>query len=157
MRVSEDVMELVELLNDEGFGLLAGELLTEISLGRELDEGGDTADIGEFGDEKLVAFADERGFAREPIPENEQLRVALTFLRLRLVEPVKRMAEAEAIAGRLTEDQVVDRVPLSAAPAARILFTPVGDSRGERFERSEPAGETTTADELDQILNQLSG
>ena len=155
MRVSEDIMELIELLNEEDFGLLAGELLTEISLGREIEEGGDAAEAELRDDEKRLAFADERGLAREPIPENEQLRVALTFLRLRLIEPVKRMAEAEAIAGRLAEDQVVDRVPLSTAPAARILFTPVGDSKGERFERTEPAGETTTANELDQILTQL--
>jgi len=157
LRVSEDVMELVELLNEEGFGLLAGELLTEISLGRELDEGDDVDDAEHFGDEELVGFADERGLAREPIPENEQLRVALMFLRLRLVEPVRRMAEAEAIAGRLAEDQVTGRTPRQTAPAARILFEPVGDSRGERFERTEPAGETTTADELDQVLTQLFG
>ena len=32
-------MELVELLNETDFGALAGELMTEISLGRETDDG----------------------------------------------------------------------------------------------------------------------
>ena len=40
MAVSDDVTEIVRILNEEGFGVLAGEVLAEINLGREFIRGG---------------------------------------------------------------------------------------------------------------------
>ena len=150
-------MELIELLNEEGFGVVAGELLTEISLGREVDDAQDQGKAfpGLVSDkEPMSDFADERGLEREPIPLDEQLPAALSFLRLRLIEPVRQLADAERLAGDLLAAQTQTTAP-AAARAVRISFRPVGDSRGEHFERSESAGQTTTADELDQVLNRL--
>jgi hypothetical protein len=39
MAVSDDVTEIVRILNEEGFGVLAGEVLAEINLGREIVRG----------------------------------------------------------------------------------------------------------------------
>lgn len=148
-------MELVALLNKVGFGFLAGELLTEISLGREID---DTPPDGQTSSdllsEKAREFADEKGLKREPIPPNEQLRVALGFLRLRLVEPVRQLAKAEEIAGDLIAAQSQSGAS-AAGGAIHITFRPVGDAGGARFDRLEPAGQTTAADALDEVLDRL--
>lgn len=82
MAVSEDVMGLVALLDAEDFSALAGEILTEIALGREIEDGG-----GEI--------------RRISIPPEEQLREAVQLLRLRLTEPAKRLIEAQEIASSL--------------------------------------------------------
>ena len=56
MAVGANVMQLVRLLDDEGFGALAGELLTEISLGREMDVGLN----GELAKDTLIKFLSTR-------------------------------------------------------------------------------------------------
>ena len=90
MRVSDDVMELVELLNKEGFGVLAGDLLAEISLGREPDErADDELDAAVEGEPLQRTFdAEDTSAMRSAIPDAEQLRATLTFLEMRLVQPV---------------------------------------------------------------------
>ena len=75
MPVSPDLIELVRLLDKEGFGTLAGELLTEIALGREVawDDEAEAQDPGEISDAKLSGperLADMPP-PREPIPEGE--------------------------------------------------------------------------------------
>ncbi|MGO8154268.1 hypothetical protein AB9F36_31050 [Rhizobium leguminosarum] len=115
MAVNEQVMDLVALLDKEGFSVLAGEILMEIALGRE----------SEFGD-------GDRAYERIPIPDDEQLREAVNLLKLRLTEPARRLAEAEKIAGGLNGggivpiifidtngEPVVKPAPVSAADQAR--------------------------------------
>lgn len=155
MRVSDDVLELIALLNEEGFGFLAGELMTEISLGREIDgtppDGQASSDAWS---KKASDFADEQGLGREPIPLDEQLPAALSFLRLRLVEPVRQLAQAEEIAGGLIMAQSSSVAPASDR-AVQITFRPVGDTRGARFDRLEPAGQAESANALDEAIKRL--
>ena len=90
MRVSDDVMELVELLNEEGFGVLAGDLLTEISLGREPDEHADDELDAAVEAEPLQrkVGAEDTTAMRSVIPDAEQLRAALTLLECGLSSPL---------------------------------------------------------------------
>jgi hypothetical protein len=97
MAISEEVRQIIFILEEEGFGALAGELLTEISLGHEVeraiaqdDQAGRSVDI-------------ETVIIRVPIEESDQLREAINFIRMRLVLPVRAFAEAERIAGGLSD------------------------------------------------------
>lgn len=65
-------MELVVLLNELGFGLLAGELLGEISLGREVDD--DLAGSVKYKAQLHDAFPEDAVVAREPSLADVQLR-----------------------------------------------------------------------------------
>ena len=61
MATSEDLLEIVAILAAEGFGALAGELLVEVNLGRELtndDKDADHADDPLTG--KQVRIDDDR-------------------------------------------------------------------------------------------------
>lgn len=159
MRVSDDVMELVELLNEEGFGVLAGDLLTEISLGREPDEHADDELDAAVEAEPLQrkVGAEDTTAMRSVIPDAEQLRAALTLLEMRLVEPVRRLAEAEELAGRLaTPADVKEVLDDDAHKAMRIAFRASGEAT-EGFERAEAPGDARTADELLVVLRQLAG
>lgn len=154
MRVSDDVMELVELLNEEGFGVLAGELVMEISLGRELEESPEATDDlqGQAGE----TFAEDTAIVRVPIDEKDQLGAALTFLELRLVEPVKRMAEAERIAGRLATTSAEPVSTSTAEKPLRITFRSRGDA-DVVFERTAAPGDATAAEELQAALRLFIG
>jgi hypothetical protein len=160
MPVNGDVLQIVRILDEEGFGALAGELLMEISLGRELDVGrGDVTmlDRPSFSEDDLDLDAWSR---REPIPDDEQLGEAVNFLCLRLVEPMRRLAEVERIAADLLHDVSRERDPAGSdaktpANAIRIAFV---NSRGEPvtgYARSEEAGEESSAKELDEVLNRI--
>lgn len=153
MRVSDDVMELVELLNEEGFGALAGDLLMEISLGRELEEGPEDTD--DVQGQPAETFAEDTAIVRVPFNEEEQLEAAMTFLQFRLVEPVKRMAEAERIAGRLAAAPA-QPVAASDGPGKplRITFR-ARDDAAVRFERAEAPGDATSAEELQAALRRF--
>lgn len=129
MAVSEDVMELVALLDKEDFSMLAGELLTEISLGWEME-------------------TDDGAVKRIPIPVEQQLEEALKFLRLRLTEPARKLVEAEEIATQLNGNSPVS-----------IIFErlgPIGDDplRGEASDRQR--GETKSIDELEAAFTRLA-
>lgn len=161
MAVSPEVIELVQLLDGEGFGMLAGELLTEIALGRETDEESATEDVGGAAQTTLaepLRFADVPP-PRQPIPEGEQLAFAAEFLRLRLVEPILRLAEAEDIAGALALEglnQGEDVRKATATDPVRIKFTrPEGDDRPP-LDRTEPPGRADTALALSEVLEQLA-
>lgn len=156
MRVSADVIELVQILNEGGFGATAGELLMEIGLGREIDDGGD-------GDGKSGIDDAPR---REPLSEADQMTAALAFLELRLVEPVRRLAQAEAIAGLLSTPNEPTGKPEFLKPTGnldvagqaepvKIIFLPPQGRDGPRFDRSEPAGATRAAELLSRVLGQL--
>ncbi|WP_153467896.1 hypothetical protein [Komagataeibacter medellinensis] len=91
MDINENVMEIIEILNQSGFGSLAGELMTEISLGRE-----------------IVSREPDSDDDRVTIPEAEQLEEAIRILRLRLMEPARALASAEQIAGNFTDGGVFE-------------------------------------------------
>ncbi|MDR7115634.1 hypothetical protein [Caulobacter sp. BE254] len=139
MAISDDVLQLIDILQHEGFGVLAGELLTEISLGREIEKrpvpARDTASIeAEDVDSVLV---------RQPFEEDEQFFEAMRILRIRLVEPVRAFAEAEQIAGGLMKGKNV-----------RIGFV----DPEERFETaplSRSAGDDQLVYALDELLERL--
>ena len=97
MAISEDVRQIIFILEQEGFGALAGELLTEISLGREVEK-----EIPS--DDQASSSVDiETVIIRVPIEEGEQFREAMNFIRARLVFPVRAFAEAEQIASGLSD------------------------------------------------------
>ena len=120
MPVFGTILDIVRILNEAGYGVLAGELLTEVSLGRELEiPAGDTgaedraapaaAEVVKLDDDRNVErrYVDSSGgegryeAKRVPMNDREQLQFAAEFLRLRLIEPVRVWAEAEQIAGEL--------------------------------------------------------
>lgn len=154
-RVSEDVMELVQLLSEEGFAILAGELLTEIGLGRELDE-------FELNDEAQAwpyqaTDRAEGDVGRVPFGLDAQLDFALEFLELRLVAPVRALAEAEAIAGELAvpdgeagKGKDADGIghPITLAFRSPGQFSTA-------FARDDDPGSTFWADALSNALTRL--
>ncbi len=161
MATNPDIMLLVRLLDEEGFSALAGELLTEISLGRELD----LDDVEGTDVEKPAASTDgiavEANLRREAFEVDEQLGVAVSFLRLRLVQPVRYLAEAERIAAELRTDTprgtapVVRQVSPSEA-AIRITFVDPDSSTSSGLMRIEEAGGNESADRLDAVLTLIA-
>ncbi len=155
MPVLATIMELVQLLEAEGFGIVAGELLTEMSLGREVNPDSDgQPNLGTDGGDKYADLPP----TREPIPEPEQLEAAVEFLRLRLVEPVRRLAAAEEIAGKLLykqSQQLTAQPPTISPGPVRISFIqPTGDRRSD-MARTEAEGRAETANRLLVALQKL--
>ena len=137
MALSEDLKQIISILDEEGFGAIAGELMTEISLGRPVEKARAAYDGARAGDPETTVV-------RSPIEQTDQLVEAMEFLRQRLVAPVRAFAEAERIAG-----------DLSGHKALRIRFI----DPDERFEavpisRRDP-GDASTADRLDNLLARL--
>ena len=196
-------MDLVRILDEEGFGALAGELLTEVNLGREGEEyeGDQTQpdapdlfetapDVEDAPDEdadeeeaaagpdwilldnetkvqrRYVDLDGGRGRAAapaQPIPLETQLGFALELLRLRLIEPMRRLADAEQMAGQIAaESERADRgrslrrveedAPTGVVPV-RIAFV---DTRGTEppTARDRP-GDAAEIDKLDDVLARL--
>lgn len=138
MAISEEVRQIIFILEDEGFGALAGELLAEISLGREFEKEIAPDDDASRGTER------EAVIVRMPIDELDQLREAMELLRLRLVLPVRAFAEAERIASQLSDDGSV-----------RIRFVdPEEGSETEPLSRRD-IGDASVADKLDALLERL--
>ncbi len=138
MAVSEEVRQIVFILEEEGFGALAGELLTEMNLGREVEK----FVVSEQDSDR--ASEPEAVVVRVPIAEDDQLREAMAFLRLRLVLPIRAFAEAERIAGQLGREGGV-----------RIRFIdPEGRQEAEPLSRRD-FGDASVADALDGLLERL--
>jgi hypothetical protein len=114
MAVSDDVTEIVRILNEEGFGVLAGEVLAEINLGREIVR------VWPVEDEDATV-------SRSHTSEEEQLQQATHILRLPLVEPARKLADAEMIAGHLSHREAV-----------RIRFVDPEDRPGKGGARLPP-------------------
>lgn len=157
MPTSRDLRRLIAILDDEGFGVLAGEILAEISAGRIVDRDEDR----NLGSEKINVGkaavisddgSDDEPVRRVPIPREDQLDEAIGLLRIRLVEPARRLAEAERVAG-----EFMDGGPI------RFEFV---DNEGERYvrdvdregdgERAE-AGDDRVAKALDELLRYIVG
>ncbi len=90
----------------------------------------------------------------------QQLGEAMEFLRLRLVEPVRRLAEAERIAQQLltgtleTPDQEIST--RTSEIATKITFIETESSVVSGFVRTEQAGQEESADRLDSILTRIA-
>lgn len=154
-RVSEDVMELVQLLSEEGFAILAGELLTEIGLGREPDEFDSDEEAPVRPDQTTDRAEGDVG--RVPFGPDAQLDFALEFLELRLVAPVRALAEAEAIAGQLAVPDVEAGTVKDADGIGRpitLAFRSPGQS-STAFSRDDEPGSTFWADALSTALTNL--
>jgi len=141
MAISEDVRQIIRILEEEDFGALAGELLTEMSLGRpvekRLDHGSDEGDAD-------GADNDETVLVRVPFADEEQLPESVQFLRLRLVEPIRAFAEAERIAGGL-----------AGAKGVRIRFVDPEDRQETGPMSRGDLGDSSLADKLDALLMRL--
>ncbi len=138
MAISEEIRQIIFILEEEGFGALAGELLTEISLGREVEK----ESYVEGQSDKAGAI--ETVIARVPIEEPDQLRVAMDILRSRLVLPVRAFIEAEKIASELVGDGQV-RIGF-IDPEQRTATPPIS---------IRDVGDASVADELDALLTRL--
>lgn len=101
MAISEEVRQLILVLQEEGFEAIAGELLTEISLGREEEKKLPSYEEDGSSDEA------ETVVVRVPIEERDQLQEAMNFIRMRLVLPARAFAEAERIAGEISNQSDV--------------------------------------------------
>lgn len=132
MATTPEVQQIIRILDDEGFGAVAGEILTEISLGRLVDRL-----RGEDTDADVVV-------EREAIPEDQQLARAIEIIRLRLVDPVRAFAEAEDIAGQIV-----------GSGAVEIRFIdPESEIETMRSPRLNP-GDRSLADKMDEFLKRL--
>lgn len=138
MAISDDVRQIIFILEEEGFGALAGDLLTEISLGREVEKEVYVEDQSD------KAGAVETVVLRVPIEEPDQLQVAMDILRSRLVLPVRAFVEAEKIASELVGDGQV-RIGF-IDPEQRTATPPIS---------TRDVGDTSVADELDALLTRL--
>jgi hypothetical protein len=135
MATSEDIRQLIAILDEEGFGGLAGEILTELNLGREIEK--DVApDLNAHG-------TDVTTLVRVPYDEDDQFAAAMALLDLRLVAPARALAEAERIASRL------------GGEGTRLRFVdPVTQVETAPGERRTP-GDATAADALADMVARL--
>jgi len=111
MATDSDVLQLANVLDAAGFGAVAGELLTEIALGREVEMRDDEA-VGQGGE------VPELQLRRSPYSEDEQFAAAIAFLHDRLVLPALAIGEAERLAGQLG-DRDGKAVPIRLVDAER--------------------------------------
>jgi hypothetical protein len=135
MALNESVRQIIQILDEEGFGALAGELMMEVSLGREIErETGQTDN--ESGIEAEVELIE--------IPDGEQLGYAMEFLRERLIQPVRAFGEAERMA---TE--------LSGGKPVRIIFVDAEEDREDEPMSTVESGDTRLADKFENLLERL--
>jgi hypothetical protein len=135
------VRQIIRILEEEDFGALAGELLTEISLGRPVEK---RLEQGSHESDADGADNDETVLVRVPFADEEQLPESVQFLRLRLVEPIRAFAEAERIAGSL-----------AGAQGVRIRFVDPEDRQETEPLSRRDLGDSSLADELDALLMRL--
>lgn len=128
MALTSDIRDLVRILDEEGFGAMAGELMTELSLGRPVEK----------------EQEDDEPPARQPIADEEQIAFAIDFLRQRLVMPIAAFAEAETIAAEMSNGEPV-----------KIEFVdPLEGTIAEPISRGE-AGDASMAGRIDNFLGRL--
>lgn len=137
MALSDDLKHIIVILEEEGFGAIAGELMTEISLGRPIEKKKEDLD-----DARSVNL--ETTIFRVQIEQSDQVMEAMDFLRQRLVAPVRAFAEAERIAGDIFGDKAL-RIRF-IDPDERVEAVPIS--------RTDP-GDASVADRLEALLAQL--
>lgn len=142
MAINAEVMELIQILDEAEFGWLAGELLSEISLGRE--RGSDPNLKADYRQDSETDDEDLEDIGREPIDDEEQLAEAVRILRLRLVEPARKLAEAETIGARLADQEQL-----------RIAFVNDNGVADEALQTRARPGDSSAADKLDEVLGRL--
>ena len=91
---------------------------------------------------------EDAAVSRSPTSGEEQLQEVMRILRLRLVEPARKLADAEMIAGRLSHRRAV-----------RIRFVDSGDRPGEGGASlppgDAPPSDPLTADNLDALMDRI--
>jgi hypothetical protein len=133
MAVTEEVMAIVRILDEEGFGELAGDLLQEISAGRRDEDHDEVREAG-------AGDVPTRGV---PFTPQEQMFEVMRILRL--VEPARHLAEAERIAANLSD-----------RPGIAIRFVdPEGLETDGVGARAAP-GEQRVADELEALFRRIA-
>lgn len=128
MKVSSDVLQLATILEETGFGWMAGEIVSEISLGRCRTSDDPTLDEQE----------------RDPIPDDEQLSVAIDMVISRLVAPARAFSAAERYCARLHK----------GAPSKIVFVDPAGEIV-EALSCRAPPGTHRVADKLENVLRSL--
>lgn len=98
MATSQLTWQIITLLDEEGLGLLAAELLADSNLDRLLESASDSSPDGGS-------------------TEEVEARKVVAWLQRRLVEPARALSEAERIAGEL---QVRPKLPASEVNAVLI-------------------------------------
>ena len=185
MPVAPEVMEIIQILDEEGFTELAGELLTEIGRGVEI-----AATVSEPTGGQGSAQPDKKPMPRiklseelivtqryfdlnegrgdpppvyEPIAQADQLSYAMSFIKLRLIEPMRRLAEAEKLAGQLASpaseiqptDQSLPAAPVSDTKATRVTFTAEGEPGETLSRRQVDPGSTKDLDAFSDLLTRI--
>lgn len=140
MATHPDVLQLISILDEEGFGALAGEVLTELNLGREVETFHGQTEL--FADTAEVTEKSE--IIRQPIAEEEQFEAAMEILRARLVAPVRAFAEAERIAAELAE-----------VPPLGIRFVDPRTGEATQPDLGVSFGDARLAEKLDELLGRL--
>lgn len=173
MELSRDARAIVDALLDENYAWLAGELLEELAAGARPDV--TAGDVDDFVLEKSADSLEDPLRAKpepvrrpydvaqdrpaEPIPREKHAAFAISFLRTRLVEPFRRLGEAERIANRLVVLQA-DRTELNAKGDRRARTTdkPVRFAlvEGEPLDQRPEEDGTPAAEELASALNVLA-
>lgn len=145
MAINEDVMTIIRILNEEGFGVLAGDLMVEISQGRDPRE----LDEEELDTEKADYDA------REPIAPEDQLPAAMQILHRRLVAPAKALAEAEHLLGELGKGKPVRIRFVDPVEGIDRLATARDDNPNSPLGRDD-IGQSDVADKLDELLARIA-
>lgn len=145
MAINEDVMTIIRILDEEGFGVLAGDLMVEISQGqdqRELDEEALDTEEADYD-------------AREPIAPEDQLPAAMQILHRRLVAPARALAEAERLLGQLGKGKPVRIRFVDPVEGTDRLATARDDNLNFPLGRDD-IGQSDVADKLDGLLARIA-
>ena len=145
MAINEDVMTIIRILNEEGFGVLAGDLMVEISQGR---------DQRAFDEEALDTEKADYD-AREPVAPEDQLPAAMQILHRRLVAPAKALAEAERMLGELGKGKPIRIRFVDPVEGTDRLATARDDNPNFPLGRDD-IGQSDVADKLDELLARIA-
>lgn len=145
MAINEDVMTIIRILNEEGFSILAGDMMVEISQGRDQREL----------DEEALDIEEADYDAREPIAPQDQLPAAMQILHRRLVAPARALAEAERLLGELGKGKPVRIRFVDAVEGTDRLATARDDNPNFPLGRDD-IGHSDVADKLDELLARIA-
>jgi hypothetical protein len=140
MEISQDARTIIDALMDEGYAWLAGEPLELFTVGWALDlSAGDAEEISQYASRGPIlsklplttkpapTYYDAEAIIDPqfvPIEPEQQTEYAIGYLRTRLVEPFRRLADAERIANRIVRQQERERRPWSRSPSDAAIVPP---------------------------------